>query len=97
MALTKIIEAEGRSSIHTPFGVIENGVQRITFAAYVSVTSVNGNKSYITATVNFKDKSNQINKQYQVPVSVSENSKNFIAQVYEYLKTLPEFAGAEDC
>ena len=23
--------------------------------------------------------------------------QNFIAQAYEHLKTLPEFAGAEDC
>jgi hypothetical protein len=25
------------------------------------------------------------------------NGKNFIAQAYEHLKTLPEFAGATDC
>jgi len=25
------------------------------------------------------------------------NGSNFIAQAYEYLKTLPEFAGATDC
>ena len=25
------------------------------------------------------------------------NGKNFIAQAYNYLKTLPEFAGATDC
>jgi hypothetical protein len=29
--------------------------------------------------------------------SVSDNSKNAIAQGYEYLKTLPEFADAVDC
>ena len=29
--------------------------------------------------------------------SVSDNSKNAIAQGYDYLKTLPEFADAVDC
>ena len=36
-------------------------------------------------------------KSYKIPVSVETNSKNFIAQIYEHLKTLSEFAGAEDC
>jgi hypothetical protein len=33
-------------------------------------------------------------KQYDF--SVDLNGKNAIAQAYEHLKTLPEFAGAED-
>lgn len=28
---------------------------------------------------------------------ISLDGKNFIAQAYDHLKTLPEFAGAEDC
>jgi len=97
MALRKIIEAEGTATVQTPMGLIENGVQRVSFSAYVKVLSVNGNKTDIIATVNFKGDVQQLTKQYFVPVSVASGSPNFIAQVYEHLKTLEEFSGAEDC
>ena len=97
MALRKTIETEGKVSVNTPLGLIDNGLQKVSFSAYVSVISVTGNKSTVTALVNFKGQANQFNKHYEVPVSVGENAKNYIAQVYEYLKTLPEFDGAVDC
>jgi hypothetical protein len=97
MALRKIIEAEGKSIIQTLVGPIENGTQRVSFSAYVKVTSISGNKSQITANVHFDGDVAQFNRQYQVPVSVEVNSPNFIEQVYKHLKTLPEFVGAEDC
>jgi hypothetical protein len=97
MALRKIIEAEGRAVIQTPVGTIENGTQRVSFSAYVKVISISGNKNQITANVQFAGDAAQFTKQYQVPVSVEVNSHNFIEQVYQHLKTLPEFAGAEDC
>ena len=97
MALRKIIEAEGKSIIQTSIGNIENGVQRVSFSAYVKVINISGDKSQLTANVNFKSDVQQFTKQYQVPVSVESGSVNFIAQVYEHLKTLEEFAGAEDC
>ncbi len=97
MALRKIIEAEGKSVIQTSIGNIENGTQRISFSAYIKVTLVNGNKNQINANVHFAGDVAQFTKQYQVPVSVQSDAPNFIKQVYEYLKTLEEFAGAEDC
>jgi hypothetical protein len=97
MALRKIIEAEGKSTVQTPIGNIENGVQRVSFSAYVKVIGVNGDKTQVVANVNFKGETQQFNKQYVVPVSVENGASNFIAQVYAHLKTLPEFAGAEDC
>jgi len=97
MALRKIIEAEGKAIIHTSFGVVENGNQRVSFSAYVKVTSINGNKNKVNANVHFAGDVAQFTKQYQVPVSVEEGSPNFIEQVYKHLKTLPEFDGAEDC
>lgn len=97
MAFRKIIEAEGNSIIHTPIGNIENGTQRVSFSAYVKVININGNKDQIHATVSFKNDAQQFNKQYTVPVSVESGALNFIAQVYAHLKTLDEFAGAEDC
>ena len=97
MALRKIIEAEGKSVIQTPFASIENGTQRVSFSAYVKVTSIVGNKNQVTAIVDFSSDVAQFAKQYDVPVSVEVNATNFIKQIYEHLKTLPEFAGAEDC
>jgi hypothetical protein len=97
MALRKIIEVEGKSIIQTSIGNVENGTQRVSFSAYVKVISINGNKTQLNVVVNFKGDVQQFNKEYQVPVSVESNSGNFIAQIYEHLKTLEEFAGAEDC
>ena len=97
MALRKIIQTEGKVTIQTSLGIVENGTQQVSFSAYVKVINIKGNKTKLIATVNFKGDSQELTKQYQVPVSVEDNSKNFIAQVYEHLKTLEEFAGAEDC
>jgi hypothetical protein len=97
MALRKIIEAEGKVVLQTPVGTIENGTQRVSFSAYVKVTSISGNKAKVTANVHFAGDLAQFTKQYQVPVSVEAGSANFIEQVYKHLKTLPEFSGAEDC
>lgn len=97
MALRKIIDAEGKSIIQTSIGSIDNGTQRVSFSAYVKVINLNGDKAQVTANVHFKGDVQQFTKQYQVPVSVEAGASNFIAQVYAYLKTLEEFAGAEDC
>lgn len=97
MAFRKIIEVEGKSIIQTPIGNVENGTQRVSFSAYARVTSINGDKNQITANVNFKGDVQEFTKQYQIPVSVEAGAPNFIEQVYKHLKTLPEFAGAEDC
>jgi hypothetical protein len=94
MALRKIIEIEGKSIIQTPIGVFETGTQTISFLAYIKVINVNGDKNQIAANVNFKGKDKESYKMYQVPVN---NGDNYIAQTYRYLKTLPEFEGAEDC
>jgi hypothetical protein len=97
MALRKIIEAEGKSVVQTTFGNIENGTQRVSFSAYIKVMSISGDKTQIVADVQFVGEVAQFNRQYQIPVSVESGSANFIAQVYAHLKTLPEFAGAENC
>ena len=97
MALRKIIEAEGKSVIQTSIGNIENGIQRVSFSAYVKVVEVNGDKNQIVAKVNFKGEDQQFSKQYVVPVSTENGASNFIAQVYDHLKTLEEFSGAVDC
>jgi hypothetical protein len=67
--------------------------------AYIRVDSLNGGKTYLGAVVGI----------YKSPESKSPvkivgywfepklDGKNFIAQAYDHLKTLPEFAGATDC
>jgi len=97
MALRKIINTEGISIVRTAIGDIENGIKQVSFSAYVKVINISRNKNQITANVNFKGDVQQFNAQYQIPMSVETGSANFIAQVYEHLKTLPEFNGAEDC
>ncbi len=97
MAFRKIIEIEGRSVVETSIGTIDNGIQTISFSAYIKVTSIIGDKAKVVANVNFKGDTQQFNKQYEVDMSVENGSANFIAQVYAHLKTLPEFAGAVDC
>jgi len=56
------------------------------------------NEAQCVVTINKKEDDNveQVaNKRYSFEPSLS--GKNFIAQAYDYLKTLPEFAGATDC
>jgi hypothetical protein len=97
MALRKIIALEGKASVQTAFGIVETGAQQVSFSAYVKVMSISGDKSQLIANVQFVGDVAKFNKQYQIPVSIETNAPNFIAQVYEYLKTLPEFVGAENC
>lgn len=78
MALRKIVEAEGKAVIHTSLGSIENGIQRVSFSAYVKVTSINGDKTQINAHVRFTGDVAEFTKQYQIPVSVETGSTNFI-------------------
>lgn len=64
---------------------------------YVKVVSVIGTKSNCTATVisYSSDKSEEI-CQSVYDFTPNLDGSNFIKQAYEYLKTLPEFAGAAD-
>ena len=68
--------------------------------AYWRVENVNGSKFQLTVTVS-------ANKKFGDEIQVVEfksyvftpnmSGDNFVKQAYEYLKTLPEFAGATDC
>jgi hypothetical protein len=97
MALSKIITLEGKSVIYTSFSSVENGTQKVSFLAYIKIAQINGNKNQIVADVHFTGDNAKFNKLYTIPVSVELGAGNFIAQAYEYLKTLPEFEGATDC
>ena len=62
MALRKIIETEGKSSIQTSIGNIENGIQRVSFSAYIKVVSISGNKKQVDANVYFKGDNQEFNR-----------------------------------
>jgi hypothetical protein len=65
--------------------------------AYIKVENIAGNKMQIRADVSVYKKADDqiIDKKYYA--FVPSMNHNFIAQAYEHLKTLPEFAGATDC
>jgi len=97
MALRKIMSLEGKVVVQTTMGNIEEGTRSVSFPAYIKVVSVNGTKNEVNAIVSFTGGDKHLFQQYPVSVSVEAGASNFIAQVYEHLKTLPEFSGAENC
>ena len=79
--------------------VDENGNTHVN--AYLKVANVGGSKEMMTALLFAYDNSGDENhiwiKRYSFVPTVSENSKNFIAQAYKYIKSQAEYSGAEDC
>lgn len=68
--------------------------------AYYQVATLNGSKSMqqiFVSVFNNAQKDKQIEVLTYSFVPNLESSENFIAQAYNYLKTLPEFANAVDC
>lgn len=68
----------------------------INGTAYIKVESVTSSKTVAKCTVSFKvDDLPAWESKYSFEPSL--DGDNFIAQAYEYLKTLPEFSDAVDC
>lgn len=66
--------------------------------AYVKVNGLHGDKNSLRIDVNVhRTEGGAILDQHQFYFSPTLDGKNFIAQAYEHLKTLPEFDGATDC
>ena len=66
--------------------------------AYIKVENMMGNKTQMRVDVSILKEANGIvleRKLYLITPDLG--GKNFIAQAYDYMKTLPEFAGASDC
>jgi len=63
---------------------------------YIKVENIIASKTEAMCNVSIKKDSDEVeNLSYKFSPNLSE--KNFIAQAYEHLKTLPAFAGAIDC
>jgi hypothetical protein len=97
MALRKLIIVEGSSTVQTPYGSFDDGRKNVSIDAYIKVVEITSTKQQAVAKVVFSNDQIKFEKSYVVPVSVSNSSKNFIAQVYEQLKKLEEFSDADDC
>jgi|694.fasta_scaffold112825_3 hypothetical protein len=66
--------------------------------AYWRVFSVSGGKDKVSATVGaYVTKDGQVLTTRQYEFQPKMDGANFIKQAYEHLKSLPDFAGAEDC
>ena len=97
MALKKSITISGDARVDI------NGVTFVvpsyahTFnEVYIKVVSVQGGKNTLKTNVGFfVDSKFSFSRSYEFVPEMS--NQNFIAQAYEHLKTLPEFAGAENC
>ena len=66
--------------------------------AYIKVDLLSGNKKLMRISTGiYREKDGQQLKVQQFAFTPDLNSKNFLAQDYDHLKTLPEFSGAVDC
>lgn len=71
----------------------------ITFDdAYIKVMHIYGTKDLLNAHVGVyvqKDGAQLESKAFEFPLSL--DGKNFIAQAYDHIKTLPDFENSKDC
>ena len=66
--------------------------------AYIKVDKVIASKEFLKIQVGtYKVKDGDRINSMVFDCGVDLDGKNFIAQAYEHLKTLPDFAGATDC
>ena len=66
--------------------------------AYIKVDLLNGSKKEMRVAIGFyKQKDGQKINSQQATFIPDLSGANFIAQAYDHLKTMPEFAGAVDC
>ena len=99
MALKKKIQVSGKTVIQSDFGAIQTSDASVELDCYIKVISVEGGKESCAAHCHFSDaeKGAAVLRVYNFAPSVADGSPNFIAQAYDHLKTLPDFADAVDC
>ena len=98
MALKKNAQLEAVvQTVVESVGMIKAVPSKVQYEdCYIKVAAVSGSKDQMSCVVEIRCAENVvINKTYGFTPSLS--GENFIKQAYIYLKTLPEFAGAEDC
>lgn len=95
MALSKTLTFSGRSFIETPVGRLDSGSSSVVMNAYIKVDRVSASKDSASADVSFTEGEKKTSSSYTFKPNL--DGGNFIKQAYDHLKTLPEFAGAQDC
>jgi hypothetical protein len=91
----KIMALKINLNLVNNFGQISNLTN-----CYCKVTQIVGDKTKINFKVAVMNEEKNFvyqDETFGFDPSVDENAKNFIAQAYEHLKTLPQFASAVDC
>jgi hypothetical protein len=77
---------------------VNGGIEVKVEKAYLQVSKISGSKDKIEFFVESKKSKDTTTFKTEVhDFQPSLDGKNFIAQAYEHLKTLPEYAGATDC
>lgn len=78
---------------------VHGDIETVVSDAYGRVRALHGNKSNMEVELSwFKNSESPkpfLTQHYEFQPSL--DGTNFIAQAYQHLKGLPEFAGAEDC
>jgi hypothetical protein len=98
MALKQTIKFSGPAYIQDSSGAVLIGNQTADVDFYIKVEQVDSSKEAAIAVVRYTSAHNAVlSKTFKFTPSVADGSKNFIAQAYEHLNSLPEFAGAQDC
>jgi hypothetical protein len=84
----------------------ESGLAVTVPAAYIRVEDYSGNKDHTTVYVNTYSSQESCEEGkapvkptviYSFPHVTDDGAPNIVKQGYEYIKTLPEYAGAIDC
>lgn len=79
--------------------LIDNFKIEITIPnVYIKIVRIEGTKDNVSATVYcYQNQNEDVLKQFSCSFKPDLDGKNFIAQAYEHIKTLPEFVNATDC
>lgn len=99
MALKQTVTLSGPSFVQSGGALVATGSPAtVALPLYIRVTNVAGDKHQQVATVSVIDDSTKSTIRHEmITFSPDMAGPNFIAQAYEHLKTLPQFAEAEDC
>lgn len=86
-------------AIQKTLKLVDNFGEEVTFAnAYIKVTTIAGGKDAINVIVgSYKSANGKLLATSKSSFIPAIEGKNFIAQAYDHIKTLPEFAGSVDC
>lgn len=96
MAIKKDFEVTGFAILAgDDFRVAIGQQSHVLTGSYIKVENVNSTKANAVARVSIVSGETRIEREYGFLPKME--GVNFIAQAYEHLKTLPEFADAMDC